>query len=115
MLNPIESCYIEHASKRSGRYDGALDALMNALMATHRNFDLGDEQIIPEIAKAEKGRFVVGEMAYRIVVVPQMLTIRASTVALLSSSAPPKAAPCWSPTTIPRSPTAPRTPPTCRP
>jgi len=87
VLNPIESCYIEHASKRSGRYDGALDALMNALMATHRNFDLGDEQIISEIAKAEKGRFVVGEMAYRIVVVPQMLTIRASTVALLKQFA----------------------------
>jgi len=83
VLSPIESDYIERAPKNPGKRDADLDRLLNALMCTHRNFDLGDEQIISEIGKAENGRFVVGEMAYRVVIVPQMLTIRASTVALL--------------------------------
>lgn len=83
VLSPIESDYIEHASGRSGPRDAAYERLLNALMRTHRNFDLGDEQIISEIGAVADGRFVVGRMAYRVVVVPQMLTIRVSTLALL--------------------------------
>jgi hypothetical protein len=87
VLSPIESDYIEHASNGSSKRDADYDALLTALMRTHRNFDIGDEQIISEIAKAENGRFVIGRMAYRAVVVPQMLTIRASTIALLKQFA----------------------------
>jgi hypothetical protein len=87
VLSPLESCYVEHASKRAGKYDAGVDALMRALMAAHRNFDLGDEQILSEIAKAEGGRFVVGRMAYRAVALPPLLTIRASTLALLKQFA----------------------------
>jgi hypothetical protein len=83
VLHPIESDYIEKAQGTSGARDAAFEKLLNTLMQTHRNLDLGDEQIISEIGKAENGRFVIGQMAYRIVVVPQMLTIRASTVTLL--------------------------------
>jgi len=83
VLSPIESDYIEYASKRSGPRDAAYDRLLNALMRTHRNFDIGDEQIISEVGTVANGRFVIGKMAYRVVVVPQMLTIRASTLALL--------------------------------
>jgi hypothetical protein len=83
VLSPIESDYIEHASNGSAKRDAAFDSLLTALMRTHRNFDIGDEQIISEAAKAENGRFVIGQMAYRAVVVPHMLTIRASTLNLL--------------------------------
>jgi hypothetical protein len=87
VLSPIESDYIEHAQKLSGKRDAAFSALLTTLMRTHRNFDLGDEQIISEIGKAENGRFVIGKMAYRVVVVPQLLTIRASTLARLKEFA----------------------------
>jgi hypothetical protein len=87
VLSPLESDYIEHAQKRSGKRDAEFEALLNALMRTHRNFDLGDEQIISEIGKAENGRFVVGQMAYRAVIVPHLLTLRASTLALLKAFA----------------------------
>lgn len=83
VLSPIESNYIEHAQKLSGKRDAAFGRLLESLMITHRNFDLGDEQIISEIGRAAQGRFEVGRMPYRVVVVPQMLTIRASTLALL--------------------------------
>ena len=87
VLSPIESDTIEHALGQAGKRDAAFEQLLNLLMQTHRNFDLGDEQIISEIGKVVNDRFVVGEMAYRVVVVPQMLTIRASTVALLQTFA----------------------------
>lgn len=87
VLHPIESNYIEHAQKLSGKRDAAYAGLLDTLMRAHRNFDLGDEQIISEIGKAEGGRFIIGEMAYRVVVIPEMLTIRASTLDLLAKFA----------------------------
>jgi len=83
VIHPIESDYIEHAEGLAGKRDAAFERLLNSLMQTHRNFDLGDEQILAEIGRIENGRCLVGAMAYCVVVVPPMLTIRASTVALL--------------------------------
>lgn len=83
VLSPIESNYIEEASDPTRPRDQALDKLLCALMQTHRNFDLGDEQIISEIANVEGGSLVIGSMAYRMVILPDMLTLRDSTLALL--------------------------------
>ena len=87
VIHPLESDYIEQAQKLAGKRDASYAELLSALMRTHRNVDLGDEQIISEIGKAEKGRFIIGKMAYRVVVVPQLLTIRASTLARLKTFA----------------------------
>lgn len=87
VLSPIESDYIEHARQLSGKRDAMLARVLTALVRTHRNFDLGDEQIISEIGKAAKGRFEIGQMAYRTVVLPPMLTIRRSTLAKLEAFA----------------------------
>jgi len=83
VLNPIESDFIELASGRADARDRALLALMGSLLRTHRNFDLGDEQIIADVGRVEANRFVVGAMAYRAVVLPPLLTIRPSTLELL--------------------------------
>lgn len=87
VLHPIESNYIERDRKLAAKRDASYAGLLEALMRSHRNFDLGDEQIISEIGKAEGDRFVVGQMAYRAVVIPRMMTIRASTLALLKKFA----------------------------
>lgn len=87
VLSSLESDYIEHAQNHSGERDAGFARLLEKLMGTHRNFDLGDEQIISEIAKAENGRFVIGRMAYRVVVLPPMLTIRATTLKRLKAFA----------------------------
>lgn len=87
VLSPIESDYIEHAQKLSAKRDAAFARVLDALIRTHRNFDLGDEQIISEIGKVKNRRFEIGKMAYRVVVVPQLLTIRATTLKLLKSFA----------------------------
>lgn len=83
VLSPIESNYIEDASDPRRLRDEMLHRLLAKLMGTHCQFDLGDEQILGEIGTVENGRLVVGRMAYRIVVLPAMLTIRDSTLVLL--------------------------------
>ncbi|MFA5206600.1 MAG: glycosyl hydrolase, partial [Lentisphaeria bacterium] len=83
LLHPLESNYIELAQQTAETRNAAFGRLYDRLMETHRNFDFGDEQIISEVGRAEPGRFVVGGMAYRIVIVPALLTLRASTLALL--------------------------------
>jgi len=83
VIHPLESNYIEHAQGVAAPRDNALEALLRTLMQAHRNVDFGDEQILSEIGRAENGRLAIGAMAYRIVVLPPMLTIRASTLSLL--------------------------------
>ncbi len=87
VLSPLESDFIELASNGSAARDEAFEELLQALMRTHRNFDIGDEQIISETGTVANGRFVIGRMAYGAVVVPQMRTIRASTIQLLKQFA----------------------------
>jgi hypothetical protein len=83
VLNPIESDYLENASGGAEARDWALEQLLNVLQDTHRNVDLGDEQILSEIGHVEGARLHVGRMAYPIVVLPPLLTIRATTLSLL--------------------------------
>ncbi len=83
VLNPIESDYIAPTIDSARQQDGRYERLLNALMGAHVNFDMGDEQIISEIAMVRDGRFVIGEMAYPVVLLPEMTTIRASTLRLL--------------------------------
>ena len=61
------------------RFERVLEVLMQA----HRDWDLGDEEILADTGEAEGGSLRVGEMAYRAVVLPYMLTIRPSTLELL--------------------------------
>ncbi len=84
IIHPLESTYIEYMQGASGTRDAKFEELLRTLMGTHRNFDIGDEQIISEVGKIKNGKFTVKEMAYRIVILPEMLTIRQSTINLLN-------------------------------
>ncbi len=88
VISPIESAYIENPhparepwnTQRGLNYYAVLEALQNA----HRDYDLGDEQILSEIGSVENGKLRVGQMTYSAVVLPYMLTIRPSTIDLLA-------------------------------
>ncbi len=87
VFHPLESSYIEFAQGDPWGEDNVYEQVLKKLITTHRNFDIGDEQIISEIAKIEDSRFVVGAMKYKIMLVPKMLTIRQSTIDLLKQFA----------------------------
>lgn len=79
VIHPLESEYLGSKNNCYEQYDKLLRQLQN----NHRNYDLGDEQIIADIAQIRDRRFVVGQMYYKLVILPSMLVVRNSTIQLL--------------------------------
>ncbi|MBR4519683.1 MAG: hypothetical protein IKO65_11850 [Victivallales bacterium] len=90
VVHPIESAWgakaqIPDAEKKA--FDAPVIDLRNVLMASHLDFDYGDEDHLARFAKVTgKGTAAVlqvGVAKYRVVVLPKMLTIRGTTLKLL--------------------------------
>ncbi|NLF31226.1 MAG: hypothetical protein GX591_10120 [Planctomycetes bacterium] len=65
------------------RRDDELVALCDALLGAQRDFHFGDETLMARHGVVEGSELRVGEMAYRAVVLPSMITIRRTTLDLL--------------------------------
>ncbi|MGD8238604.1 MAG: hypothetical protein PVH68_08640, partial [Armatimonadota bacterium] len=95
LLHPIGSAYVAYApghgqpdlptpdNETIQALDGDLLRLLQSMMQLHRDFDLGDEELMERHADVERNALRVGEMRYRVVVVPPSITWRGSTVSLL--------------------------------
>lgn len=86
LIHPIESAYIEMDpadfqwhSDRNGIYN----SMLRQLHDSHRDYDLADEKIMSEVAQVKGGELKIGQMSYKALVLPSMLTIRESTLKLL--------------------------------
>jgi len=79
VVHPLESEYLMIPNNSYQQYDRCL----NDLQKYHRNYDLGDEQILADIGKTVNGDLVVGDMSYKVVMLPNMLVIRSTTLGLL--------------------------------
>jgi hypothetical protein len=79
VIHPLESEYAGVRNNCYQRYELCLKMLQKA----HRAYDLGDEQIIAEIAKVENGKLNIGKMAYKVAILPDMMVIRRTTLNLL--------------------------------
>lgn len=90
VISPLESAYIE-IDPAVKRWNNArtrfLSDLLEQLQTAHRDYDILDEQIASEIARADKNGLKVGEMTYKVVILPDMLTIRPGTIDLLEGFA----------------------------
>jgi hypothetical protein len=80
LIHPLESEYL--GIKDNDCYQ-KYDQCLNLLQRHHRNYDLGDEQIMAEIANVDNKQLTIGKMKYKMVVLPNMLVIRRSTLNLL--------------------------------
>ena len=90
VIHPLESEYIDHdvtSSKVDTTRNDKFWNVMEVLQASHRDYDLGDEQIISEIGSVDGDKIVVGKMSYKAVILPYMLTMRESTLELLEKFA----------------------------
>ena len=95
-LHPIGSAWatmpvpFEGESRRSistevMRYNDELVRLQDALLASHYDFDYGDEMIMGGHTWVRDGKLTVGKMNYRAVVMPPSLTWSATTVQILET------------------------------
>ena len=81
MMGPDRQC-MEKRIASDERFADLLDWLLFGL----QDFDLLSEALLPrQQVYAENGTLHVGQMAYKVVVVPQLLTIRESTVKILEA------------------------------
>ena len=76
-----------HGGEELIAYNDRQAEICNAMLAIHRDFDYGDELLLARHGKADGDRFIVGEVSYRIVILPELLSIRRSTLDLLKAFA----------------------------
>lgn len=86
LLHPMRSGYIAYDGTRTEeivRLDNAFTQASETLSGNHISYHFGDETIIKRHGRVEGSRFVVGEIGYRTVILPQMYAIDGNTVSLL--------------------------------
>lgn len=72
-----------HTGEKKAKEQGRLQKITDLLLGAHRDFDFGDESQLARLAKVQGGSIHVGHAAYRTVVIPEVLTIRKTTLELL--------------------------------
>ncbi len=89
VINSIESYYTDgrisrKLSKVVDPIQRNLVDLSHNLLKIHRGFDYGDETIISKYGAIRDNAVVIGEMSYKVVVLPSVKTLRKSTLKLLT-------------------------------
>ena len=92
VIHPVESVWtmigknwIE--SEKLLDFDRKFIELRDYLLGANIDFDYGDEDILSRHASIESTLFKVKQAEYKVIVVPEMLTVRASTLKLLTEFA----------------------------
>ena len=84
LLYPIRSCWVEFSHLDHDKKVHVMDEVFFSITENlETEFHLGDETLIERFGKVEGDRFVIGEMKYRTVLLPPMLTISKTTLDLL--------------------------------
>lgn len=90
VLHQMRSAWLLHSVKDSSaveRMQDRMDELAHGLLALQRDFDYGDETLMERYGRVLDGVLQIGEQAYDTVIVNDVLTLEASTLALLKSFA----------------------------
>lgn len=89
VLHPIESYWLTFGSEeKTGRLRSELnqdfDTLTSWLIGDTKDFDLIAESLIPQLfGGVQDGRMHIGQMSYSVLLAPNMLTLRRSTLSML--------------------------------
>lgn len=88
VVHPVESMWgCAGSYDKQLSYDPALDAafdqLGNALVKAQVEFDYGDESLMAKYGSVKNGALAVGQALYRGVYLPEVLTLRGTTIELL--------------------------------
>ncbi len=89
VLHPIESYWLAYGSEeKTGQLRRALndnfDELSGWLIGDTKDFDLIAESLVPQLYKGiTDGRVQIGEMSYSVLLAPNMLTMRRTTLDML--------------------------------
>ena len=85
-LHPVTTAWAQFSPLEKSRVTALnqhFTDLLHALSGRQVDYDLGDEIVIARHGAVKNGKFVVGDMAYNNVVIPDARVLRGSTVKLL--------------------------------
>ena len=105
VIHPIESAWIEykphsrldgifnnasakqeygpHELEKVEKRDKEFQEIVTTLLENQKDFHFGDESLIAKYGKVENGKFIIEEMNYDYVILPDLLNIRETTYNLL--------------------------------
>ncbi len=96
VIHPIESAWglfnyfrdkfaFRHENPdEDGAIHRAMDSIIFALTGHHYDWDFADESLLARYGKIDGQNILVGKMKYKLIIVPPLLTLRSTTVSLLS-------------------------------
>ncbi|MDD5599285.1 MAG: glycosyl hydrolase, partial [Victivallaceae bacterium] len=92
VIHPLESAWTLigkdwKVNERTSAFDRKFIELRDCLLGANIDFDYGDEDILARHGSVEGKLFKVKHAEYKVIVVPEMLTVRASTLELLEKFA----------------------------
>jgi len=89
VIHPIESAWglfesnIEKQKPIFEEIEQKLKKVIYTLSENHLDWDFADESLLARYAKVDNTDFVVGQMKYKLIIVPTMITLRSTTLNLL--------------------------------
>ena len=95
VIHPLESMMgtfaapvrVKNNEKPADALDLGFIRLTNALLSQHLDFDFGDEEMLSRLGEARGRKLRVGKAAYKAVLLPRLVTVRATTLGLLEKFA----------------------------
>ena len=93
MIHPVESCWsLTWAAARETpekilKLEAAFVRVPNLLLSENLDFDFGDEELFSRYGSVSGKSICVGKASYKAVVIPELRTIRSTTLKLLGSFA----------------------------
>lgn len=83
VVSPLSGVSASYGTDTADNISTDYRTLIDNLLDAQVDVELGDEKVISEFGRVESGMFFVGRAAYRLVIVPQTLSLTEKTVSLL--------------------------------
>ncbi|MFV0503396.1 MAG: hypothetical protein ACK5LT_05450 [Lachnospirales bacterium] len=85
VIHPIESYWLyfgpdEQSSNKRSDLENNFDDIINWLIFGQMDFDFISESLLPNLYKKSNNKFLVGEMSYDVILVPNCITLRKTTL-----------------------------------
>jgi hypothetical protein len=90
VLHPIESAWLEFSvadRTKINKMNNDFADFIAFMLGAQKDFHVGDETLIEKYGKSEDGKFIIGEYKYDYILLPNMTTLRSTTLKLLESFA----------------------------
>ncbi|MDF2927324.1 MAG: hypothetical protein K0R57_6238 [Paenibacillaceae bacterium] len=88
VIHPVESVGVAYTPldpRQSEAVSGKYERMLQLLLESHRDFELGSEELMERYGAVRDGKLYVGQSCYQTVLLPGLLTLRGAVARLLEN------------------------------